>query len=803
MLRMMTLLMLLLLLCFPAAAEEPALTVSVDAPIVGFTDQVIRVDVPFGGVVTFTLADELNVYRVWQSGQLLPGPNEIHWDGLGACEEPLTKGSYTLHARVEGNGQTAEASTQVTVASCHQAILYALPEREVLYAGETWAVEVHLVRKGGLIVEVRSAADPEEIVHVMGETLSGDVERFLWNGRIRSRRVPDGEYVVRFYAKDLPERYIDVPLTVSSETRPVKEVTLTGLAMPDPNATDAQIWAAMQQPSVVLDVARSSHQKVYEQPSSKSRVLGTFHGTSQAVAVLELQGKWAKVGAWNHEDASYVEGYVPQEKLMVVEPNPHWGVLIDKQAQTMAVFHDGVRIATMPVSTGLPEKGDLWQETSAGVFLTVDHMDTFPDDGYRYAYPIRFDGGNLLHELGYRMNGGKRDFSRHEPLLGQKASHGCIRMPALTGVEGVNAYWLWTHLPRYTRVILLDDPVQREADNLFAQVGRRYDPTGLAALATPTDILPEATEIVLTLGGDVVLGTRERWWKDTESLPNVVAEKGLDYFFRNLKDIFAADDMTLLNLECVLKDSRAGERMDKAYRFRGLPEYAAALPMASVEQVNLANNHYIDYGEAGKEATRAALDAAGVAYSGHGYTYVAEIAAHRIGFAGVRETDWLKNSDLPRQDIESLRAQGCEVIIYSCHWGQEYNGAHNAVQQEMARAIVDAGADVIVGTHPHVVQGIEHRDGAVVLYSLGNLMFGGTHDMTTFDGMLARLTLRFGDDGYEGCKVELIPVLTSSSAPENDFCPTPATGDDARRILMKVQADTAFLLQDVMYFPCE
>ena len=122
----------------------------------------------------------------------------------------------------------------------------------------------------------------------------------------------------------------------------------------------------------------------------------------------------------------------------------------------------------------------------------------------------------------------------------------------------------------------------------------------------------------------------------------------------------------------------------------------------------------------------------------------------------------------------------------------------------MAKAAIAAGADVIIGTHPHVVQGMDQIDGAVVLYSLGNLMFGGTHDMTTFDGLLVRLRLRFDALGrYEGAVVEPLPVLTSSSGTldVNNFAPILAEGDAKERIWQKIQADTPFALSEEMWFP--
>ena len=154
------------------------------------------------------------------------------------------------------------------------------------------------------------------------------------------------------------------------------------------------------------------------------------------------------------------------------------------------------------------------------------------------------------------------------------------------------------------------------------------------------------------------------------------------------------------------------------------------------------------------------------------------------------------------RDIRRLKDAGCDVILYTCHWGKEYAPGHNALQTQIAAAAAAAGADIVIGGHPHVVQGIGTVGNVPVIYSLGNLMFGGTIEMSTFDGMLARLRLRFDENGYIGCGLELIPVLTSSMAQEgiNDYCPAVAQGEDRTRILELVQADTPFSLTEQMFF---
>lgn len=318
----------------------------------------------------------------------------------------------------------------------------------------------------------------------------------------------------------------------------------------------------------------------------------------------------------------------------------------------------------------------------------------------------------------------------------------------------------------------------------------------LLGMAIGACAFAQAEEMTLTFGGDCVLGTREEWKQDADTFDTRVAKSGLDYPFANLLPVFEKDDMTLVNLECVLQANNAGHNYRKQHTFRGEPGYAEMLALASVEQVNLANNHTVDYGASGMKATKAALDAAGVAYSGAKALYVWEHNGRKIGFGGCREATFLKNKPTVYRDIQKLKKLGCDVIVYACHWGKEYSPTHNQTQERMARYAVNSGADIVVGTHPHVVQGaqaLQSSDGthtALVLYSLGNLVFGGTHEMKTFDGALAQVTLRFEENGgYLGAALRFIPVLTSGDIPRNDFRPVLAQGDDAKRIMSLIAAD--------------
>ena len=213
----------------------------------------------------------------------------------------------------------------------------------------------------------------------------------------------------------------------------------------------------------MVDVGRLQHQKVFAQPNSKSEVLGTVHGQSQAVIVLALDqdNGYAKVAAWRHEDGEYIEGYVPQKKLFNVIPAARYGILIDKNTQIMTIYEDGHKLGQITVSSGLMAQDKLFRETRAGAFLTTDRMINFKSEGYMYNYAIRIDGGNLIHSLGCKLRGAKWDYSEHLVELGKKASHGCVRMDTRMNEQGLNAYWVWTHIPYYTKVLVIDDPQAR------------------------------------------------------------------------------------------------------------------------------------------------------------------------------------------------------------------------------------------------------------------------------------------------------------------------------------------------------
>lgn len=313
-----------------------------------------------------------------------------------------------------------------------------------------------------------------------------------------------------------------------------------------------------------------------------------------------------------------------------------------------------------------------------------------------------------------------------------------------------------------------------------------------APTQTPTRTL------TLTAAGDCTFGTDVNASYDL-GFDAYADEYGTDYFFKNVRDIFNEDDLTILNFEGTLTDG--GVREDKQFAFRGDPEYVNILTGSSVEAVNLANNHSSDYGAQSLTDTKQILDNAGVLNCrGEDNVCVTEINGIRVGLVGINYLNDVMKTEL-ESAITQADSMGAEIIILSIHWGVEKATAPNEEQIEAAHRAIDLGADLVIGTHPHVLQGIEKYNGRYILYSLGNFSFGGNNAPADMDTAIWRQTFTISDgilqddDNYE-----IIPCRISSSDGYNDYCPTPAEGSEKERIEEKLSSYSAELGIDQLKF---
>lgn len=756
------------------------------------------IDAPEDGKLTIRICTDTSVYRVIEA-DVTAGRSRIAWDGLGYNQERLYPMTYHIEAFLKGiSGTDYNVRFDSPITNTAQAMQFALSSAYTVYLDDPsgWFLETKTIQDGTAVVELYGDNEGEPAYSFRRSVKTGRINRLDWKTITGKTNVQPGEYLMRIYEASAPSYSYSIKLRVEETSPPDETVTVTGKTMPEDGDDDEEIWKLMTQTAVVVDIRNTDHQEVYAERDSGSVSLGTLHGQTQSVRVLETDGVWARIEAWNHEEGEKICGWVPAVKLKTVHPQTEYGLLIDKQEQTLTVFHEGKRIGTVYVCTGRMEKNELFQETAAGSFLTGEHRVDYSTNGLKYDYVIQYDGGNLIHQIPY-AHGEKKDFTEGRALLGAKASHACIRVQAEPDpASGVNAYWIWTHIPYHSRVIILDDPEERlHMKAILADEDNEDSLTGFRIEKDETDEEASGEEtVVLTFGGDAVLGGRESYFRRTDSFFAYISENGTGYPFSGLASYFTTDDLTSVNLECVLKKDGTGEDARKQWRFRGYPEYTEILKDGSVELVSTANNHTIDYGEEGYRSTISALEGQ-VDWCGPEKTAVIELNGHRIGFGACRETAYKNDPDVIMRDIRLLKEAGCEFIVYQCHWGKEYEPHRSALQEAMARACVRAGADLVVGHHPHVVQGIDVIKGVPVIYSLGNLCFGGTISLSGYDAILARVRIVFGK-GKPRVSVTPVPILTSSRADEgvNDYCPVVAEGADAERILRKVQKDSGILI---------
>lgn len=319
--------------------------------------------------------------------------------------------------------------------------------------------------------------------------------------------------------------------------------------------------------------------------------------------------------------------------------------------------------------------------------------------------------------------------------------------------------------------------------------------TAVVLMTTPQKTAPAETEpteteaqpetFLLTFAGDCTLGSNPKnAYADFGFLKTVGEDYG--HPFRNVLTYFENDDFTMVNLEGALCDS--GNPVKKKHTFRGPTAYTAILTENSVEAVTVANNHSMDYGPKGYASTIEALNSAGVPYvERDSTTLVTTESGLTIGLYGM--VYYKLDVEKMVQGITELKEQGAELIIVAPHWGVEGTYRPTAQQTEVGHAAIDAGANIVFGTHPHVLQPIENYNGGVIYYSLGNFSFGGNGKPDDFDtALLQQEVIRQPDGSVTLGELTRIPACVSSVDGRNNYQPTPLAQDSKAygRVLSKL-----------------
>ena len=307
-----------------------------------------------------------------------------------------------------------------------------------------------------------------------------------------------------------------------------------------------------------------------------------------------------------------------------------------------------------------------------------------------------------------------------------------------------------------------------------------------SVIESETDTEGEPAEILLSFTGDCILGTDEFFAWDT-GLPAYYNLYGPEYFLKNVRSIFEEDDLTIVNMEGTLTEETT--RVDKQFAFKGDPEYVKILTSSSVEAANVANNHSHDYGEKSFQDTVQTLEENGIKTFGYDDVAVLEVKGIRVGMFGIYELDdHLERIPQVKQDIAKLKDQNVDIIVAVFHWSNELVTVPDENQVTLAHLAIDEGADVVVGHHPHVVQGIDEYKGKTIAYSLGNFCFGGNTHPTEMDTFIFQQKFILdGKRNITGSEYKVIPCRVSSETTYNNYQPTPLMGEEAKETMDKIE----------------
>lgn len=309
-------------------------------------------------------------------------------------------------------------------------------------------------------------------------------------------------------------------------------------------------------------------------------------------------------------------------------------------------------------------------------------------------------------------------------------------------------------------------------------------PETLPPETEPTETEPAEQRFLLSFVGDCTLGSRPSHAYIDYGFAKVVGED-YSYPFRNFVEYFEQDDLTVANLEGALCDS--GNYVEKAHVFRGPTAYVNILTQNSVEFVTLANNHSMDYGADGYAKTVETLENAGVSYvERDASAIVTTDRGLKVGFYG--GVYYLFDEEDLVEEISALREQA-DVVIFAPHWGNE--GSYVAVDKQikLAYMAIDAGADIVYGCHPHVLEPIEEYHGGIIYYSLGNFCFGGNIYPDDFDTAMIQQEVFLDAEGNMRLGQTILTPANISSIPgRNNYQPVPYAAGTAEydRVLAKL-----------------
>ncbi len=293
--------------------------------------------------------------------------------------------------------------------------------------------------------------------------------------------------------------------------------------------------------------------------------------------------------------------------------------------------------------------------------------------------------------------------------------------------------------------------------------------------------------LTISFLGDLSIGDSYRVRNYDKGYAKTVDKNGFDWPFSLVRSYLDADDVTVANLEVVF--TTKNRQANKDINLIADPRYVGVLLESGVDVLNTANNHSFDFLAVGYQESMKTLDDAGIPHFGTvnpgsksmvDHVLVQEVKGIKIGFVGFT---YPQNSDIDRiaKRIQNLRDLGCQLVIVSLHWGRELHATPESGQYSYARKVLDAGADVLYGHHPHILQPVHFYNGKPIFYSLGNFTFGSMGRADRDTGIF-QLRYSLTTKGPQLKNFTVIPCRTQGSG---DFRPYELTEESARKTMLK------------------
>lgn len=286
--------------------------------------------------------------------------------------------------------------------------------------------------------------------------------------------------------------------------------------------------------------------------------------------------------------------------------------------------------------------------------------------------------------------------------------------------------------------------------------------------------------ITLSFIGDCSIGDSVQWRNTKTSYHTTLKEKGDAWPFSLVKEVLEADDLTVANLEVVLT-TKTKPRQNKNINLIGDPAFVNVLHEGSIEVVNTANNHAWDFGASAYHEMLGYLDEANIAHFGTLYpgrqdgsdVYpIVDVKGIKVGFVGISYPQEFDKKRISTH-ISELREQGAQIVVLSLHWGREEQPQPKSGSALFAKYCIDAGADVIYGQHPHVLQSVQFYKGKPIFYSTGNFTFGSMSNVDPDTGIF-QLTYDIVDGEPVLRRFSVVPCRTQGSGDYRPYILTDA-----------------------------